>query len=261
MLVKERELLSVLGNISKSSLTLWIAFGSIRTAKSNRPEPYIQPARPVKWLPPVDPATLSLTHEVFDKTTKNRPPPGCRLPDAGSPGAARPGSWEHGRPARWFGHLCGHPWAPDCTALHRTLPHKVHSPPASGPASSTRWIRRGCAPSARLSPRPPPTAHRPPPRPPGQGGASWKRKRRQAQARPSRDLSGPEAAAQGERAMSPELIANIGTGVALAGLNVTATIRLASRVSGVEQRIAKIEGLLEGLGLTARATPPAPPPA
>ena len=61
--------------------------------------------------------------------------------------------------------------------------------------------------------------------------------------------------------MSPELIAIIGTGVALAGLNVTATIRLASGVSGVEQRIAKIEGLLEGLGLTARATPPAPPPA
>ena len=30
---------------------------------------------------------------------------------------------------------------------------------------------------------------------------------------------------------------------------------------GVEQRIAKIEGLLEGLGLTARATPPTPPPA
>ena len=61
--------------------------------------------------------------------------------------------------------------------------------------------------------------------------------------------------------MSPELIAIIGTGVALAGLNVTATIWLASRVSGVEQHIAKIEGLLEGLGLTARVTPPAPPPA
>ena len=60
--------------------------------------------------------------------------------------------------------------------------------------------------------------------------------------------------------MSPELIAIIGTGVALAGLNVTATIWLASRVSGVEQRIAKIEGLLEGLGLTGRAIPPAPPP-
>ena len=60
--------------------------------------------------------------------------------------------------------------------------------------------------------------------------------------------------------MSPELIAIIGTGVALAGLNVTATIRLAPRVSGVEQRIAKIEGLLEGLGLTGRAIPPAPPP-
>ena len=61
--------------------------------------------------------------------------------------------------------------------------------------------------------------------------------------------------------MSPELIAIIGTEVALAGLNVTATIWFASQVSGVEQRIAKIEGLLEGLGLTGRATPPAPPPA
>ena len=61
--------------------------------------------------------------------------------------------------------------------------------------------------------------------------------------------------------MSPELIAIIGTGVALAGLNVTATIRLASRVGGVEQRIAKTEGLLEGLGLTGRTTLPAPPPA
>ena len=55
--------------------------------------------------------------------------------------------------------------------------------------------------------------------------------------------------------MSPELIAIIGTGVALAGLNVTATIWLASRVS-VEQRIAKIEGLLEDLGLTARVVVP-----
>ena len=34
----------------------------------------------------------SLTREVFDKTTKNSPPPGCRLPDAGFPGTARPGS-------------------------------------------------------------------------------------------------------------------------------------------------------------------------
>ena len=34
------------------------------------------------------------------------------------------------------------------------LPVRVHSLPASGPASSKRWIGRGCAPSARLSPRP-----------------------------------------------------------------------------------------------------------
>ena len=61
--------------------------------------------------------------------------------------------------------------------------------------------------------------------------------------------------------MSPELIAITGTGVALAGLNVTATIRLASRVSGVERRIARIEGLFEGLGLTGRAILPAPPSA
>ena len=45
--------------------------------------------------------------------------------------------------------------------------------------------------------------------------------------------------------MSPELIAIIGTGVAFAGLNVTATIWFASRVSGVEQRIAKIGGCQE----------------
>ena len=56
--------------------------------------------------------------------------------------------------------------------------------------------------------------------------------------------------------MSPELIAIIRTGVALAGLNVTATIWLASRVSGVEQGIAKIEGLLEDPGLTARVAIP-----
>ena len=33
-----------------------------------------------------------LTREVFDKTTKNCPPPGCRLPDAGFPELALPGS-------------------------------------------------------------------------------------------------------------------------------------------------------------------------
>ena len=77
----------------------------------------------------------------------------------------------------------------------------------------------------------------------------------------ARTRSGSGAIAWGERDMSPGLIAVIGTGVALAGLNVTATIWLASRVRGVGQRIARIEGLLEGLGLTARATPPALPPA
>ena len=35
---------------------------------------------------------LVLTHEIFDKTTQNYPPPGFRLPDAGFPGAVRPGS-------------------------------------------------------------------------------------------------------------------------------------------------------------------------
>ena len=33
-----------------------------------------------------------LPREVFDKTTKNCPPPGFRLPDAGFPGLAHPGS-------------------------------------------------------------------------------------------------------------------------------------------------------------------------
>ena len=39
-----------------------------------------------------EPEGSPLPHEVFDKTTKNRPPPGFRLPDAGFSGAALPGS-------------------------------------------------------------------------------------------------------------------------------------------------------------------------
>ena len=56
-------------------------------------------------------------------------------------------------------------------------------------------------------------------------------------------------------AMSPELIATLAGWISLAGL----VLRLSGRIAGVEARLAAVEketarmgGLLEGLGLTAR---------
>ncbi len=54
--------------------------------------------------------------------------------------------------------------------------------------------------------------------------------------------------------MSPEFYAIIGTGIVLAGIILTQSARLSSRIDRLEQgyadlreRMAKLEGLLEGL--------------
>lgn len=49
--------------------------------------------------------------------------------------------------------------------------------------------------------------------------------------------------------MSPELIGILSVGVALLGLG----LRLAVRLDDVDLRLARVEGLLEGLGLSGRA--------
>ena len=61
--------------------------------------------------------------------------------------------------------------------------------------------------------------------------------------------------------MSPDTLAIIGTilgavGV-LATLIITTTGRLGTRLTAVEKETSRLSGLLEGLGLTGRATPPA----
>ena len=65
--------------------------------------------------------------------------------------------------------------------------------------------------------------------------------------------------------MSPELIAIIAAAVALAGLNLGlftwlkhGLTRLEDRMLAVEKEQARTSGLLEGLGLTGRATPTPP---
>ena len=65
--------------------------------------------------------------------------------------------------------------------------------------------------------------------------------------------------------MSPELVAIVAAAVALAGLNLGLSTRLKhgltrleDRMLAVEKEQARTSGLLEGLGLTGRATP-APP--
>lgn len=49
--------------------------------------------------------------------------------------------------------------------------------------------------------------------------------------------------------MSAELIGIISVGVALLGLG----LRLSARLDDVDRRLAGVEGLLEGLGLSGRA--------
>ena len=66
--------------------------------------------------------------------------------------------------------------------------------------------------------------------------------------------------------MSPELCAIIGTGIVLAGIILTQSIRLDSRIdrleqgyAGLRERMAKLEGLLEGLReAVAGRRPPSP---
>ena len=66
--------------------------------------------------------------------------------------------------------------------------------------------------------------------------------------------------------MSPELYAIIGTGIVLAGIILTQSTRLNSRIGRLEQgyadlreRMAKLEGLLEGLReAIAGRRPPSP---
>ncbi len=50
----------------------------------------------------------------------------------------------------------------------------------------------------------------------------------------------------------------IGVGVVLAGLILTVTGRLSTRLTAVEKETARLAGLLEGLGLVGRTTPRVP---
>jgi hypothetical protein len=50
--------------------------------------------------------------------------------------------------------------------------------------------------------------------------------------------------------MSAELIGILSVGVALLGLG----LRLSARLDDVDRRLARVEGLLEGLGLSGRVT-------
>ena len=52
--------------------------------------------------------------------------------------------------------------------------------------------------------------------------------------------------------MSVELVAIIAATISLAGLILTVTGRLSAHLTAVETRTARIEGLLEGLGLAGR---------
>ncbi len=47
----------------------------------------------------------------------------------------------------------------------------------------------------------------------------------------------------------------IGVGVVLAGLILTVTGRLSTRLTAVEKETARLAGLLEGLGLVGRTAP------
>ena len=48
------------------------------------------------------------------------------------------------------------------------------------------------------------------------------------------------------------IVAIIGVGLALAGLILTTSGRLGTRLTAVEKKTARMSGLLEGLGLTGR---------
>lgn len=53
--------------------------------------------------------------------------------------------------------------------------------------------------------------------------------------------------------MSAELIGILSVGVALLALGWRVSARLESRLADVDRRLARVEGLLEGLGLSGRA--------
>ena len=52
--------------------------------------------------------------------------------------------------------------------------------------------------------------------------------------------------------MSPELIGILAVGVALAGLIVTAVLWISGWLRDVDWRLARLEGLIEGYGLSRR---------
>ena len=54
--------------------------------------------------------------------------------------------------------------------------------------------------------------------------------------------------------ITPEIIAIVAVGVALAGLVIRGQHRLENRLFAVEKEQARTSGLLEGLGITGRAT-------
>ena len=54
--------------------------------------------------------------------------------------------------------------------------------------------------------------------------------------------------------ITPEIIAIVAVGVALAGLVIRGQHRLEDRLLAVEKEQARTSGMLEGLGITGRAT-------
>ena len=80
-----------------------------------------------------------LPHEAFDKITTNCPPPGCRLPDAGFPGAALPVS----QPA--FGSGCA-----GLREVTSTLPKSRPPPVSTGTGSAGLPVPDGRVGSLKL---------------------------------------------------------------------------------------------------------------
>lgn len=56
--------------------------------------------------------------------------------------------------------------------------------------------------------------------------------------------------------MSAELIGTLSVGAAMLALGWRVSARLESRLADVDKRLARVEGLLEGLGLSGRAGQP-----